>query len=777
MELEPLTSICGQTESQFSTGAKGTLCRMQKVTSDEHWPDEESSAQQPSGERRISAGFPLLTKLKTLTDKHQQQQQQQQQRYKVVPSSHHRAAPPTIGTGVPSSDATATDERVEPEPLGAGLPLLQRLLLLKKKEDAEKRSAAVIVTTAADTVAVSSDCATTTLPSSEFAAVVSEMPKKAKNCKKEVAFAEEVLVGGSPATVDARGCASGKGGVGAGRKRELPRPWSLLRKTTVDRRRDDGVARPPSDEPTAGWRRLNPHRTLSRLYGSVAARSPDEENAASRAGQPDATTKRTRTGPVERARRPIFDGRGEAGGVVVVVEDCDDHVERRSRGKCATIEDVDDDDDDEGKTYAADADVEDRPPEDARVVDNAASRTSKGALSTTNRRHCRYRSVDDLLPAEYSRPSAAAGESTSPYGSQDVAGATRSCSLDSCAARRDDGVDFAPDWGSERAATRQPAGSRLSDATASLERASPGSCETLERRELKSILKRVSLGGRRVRDILTRPSASARNGDRRRCASMRGHFELLRRLMRAPTIEGYVARRSTLEKSVAYDTTVGSPPPTRVPSTTLFFSDYGGDEDDDDDDAEGTHVAQPTSRKRSSVVELGPLSRASSDSSHSAASMVDATSVRGHVADDDDDADDGGGSSEESSDYDLVRSSSYRRRPSVSRRRRGGRGFSPHPDCHPSRAAPFLSGRPLSNRDGRCLQDAETRIRDIEYQVREKDELIRTLRWKIAELRVSLATFVRFVSRVASFHSSRTPSATRLITLCSGRGRSTDRRF
>lgn len=330
MELEPLTSICGQTKSLFTAGGKGTLCRMQKVTSDEHWPDEDSSAQEPR-ERRISAGFPLLNKLKTLTDKHQQQQQ----RYYAASSLHHQAAPPTTSTGVQPSDVAATKEHVEPEPLGSGLPLLQRLLLLKRKEDAERRNVAATAadltstgttttaTTTSDTIAVSVACAT--LPSPNAATVIVDAPRKPKNCKKEVAFAEEVLVERSPPTVDEKIRGRGKGGLDVGREREPASPSGCLFESPL-----------------------------------------------------------------------------------------------------------------------------------------------------------------------------------------------------------------------------------------------PGSCETLERRQLKSSLKRVSFG-------------------RRRATSMRGHFELLRRLMRAPTIEGYVARRSTFEKSVAHDTTLDSSPPSSVPSTTLFFSDYGGDDDDDDD--------------------------------------------------------------------------------------------------------------------------------------------------------------------------------------------------
>lgn len=61
------------------------------------------------------------------------------------------------------------------------------------------------------------------------------------------------------------------------------------------------------------------------------------------------------------------------------------------------------------------------------------------------------------------------------------------------------------------------------------------------------------------------------------------------------------------------------------------------------------------------------------------------------------------------------------------------------------------------------MQDDEVRIRDIEYQVREKDELIRTLRWKIAALRVSGSLAVVTTEAVA------VASANRVLGLASMR--------
>jgi hypothetical protein len=71
---------------------------------------------------------------------------------------------------------------------------------------------------------------------------------------------------------------------------------------------------------------------------------------------------------------------------------------------------------------------------------------------------------------------------------------------------------------------------------------SPESNETLERKQLKSILKRLS------EDRL------AQN------VNVKGERTDMKRLMRAQTVEGYVARRTKFTKSVTFNNTLSSPP-------------------------------------------------------------------------------------------------------------------------------------------------------------------------------------------------------------------------
>lgn len=71
---------------------------------------------------------------------------------------------------------------------------------------------------------------------------------------------------------------------------------------------------------------------------------------------------------------------------------------------------------------------------------------------------------------------------------------------------------------------------------------SPESNETLERKQLKSILKRLS------EDRLTQN------------ANVKAERPDMKRLMRAQTVEGYVARRTKFTKSVTFNNTLSSPP-------------------------------------------------------------------------------------------------------------------------------------------------------------------------------------------------------------------------
>lgn len=84
--------------------------------------------------------------------------------------------------------------------------------------------------------------------------------------------------------------------------------------------------------------------------------------------------------------------------------------------------------------------------------------------------------------------------------------------------------------------------------------------ETLERRNLKSILKKLSAGSRAGSS-----ETSATSTPDREAATAE-----LRKLMRAPTLEGYAARHSKLSKSVTFNKyTLQSPPGNEPAQPTL----------------------------------------------------------------------------------------------------------------------------------------------------------------------------------------------------------------
>ncbi|XP_024939902.1 uncharacterized protein LOC107266738 isoform X2 [Cephus cinctus] len=84
--------------------------------------------------------------------------------------------------------------------------------------------------------------------------------------------------------------------------------------------------------------------------------------------------------------------------------------------------------------------------------------------------------------------------------------------------------------------------------------------ETLERRNLKSILKKLSAGSRTG----SSETSTTSTPDREAATAE------LRKLMRAPTIEGYAARHSKLSKSVTFNKyTLQSPPSEQPPDSSL----------------------------------------------------------------------------------------------------------------------------------------------------------------------------------------------------------------
>ncbi|XP_055679126.1 uncharacterized protein LOC129787501 isoform X3 [Lutzomyia longipalpis] len=125
IELQPLHTGAALSGSKAS---KGVLRRMPRVKSDDIVNDDDHQKQVEKSPSPIGAGLPLLSRLRLLKEKQDREE-------RAV-----KAAPPIVTS--PHSHVTSTvspqesiQEEPEPEVIGAGLPLMQRLKLLKQKED------------------------------------------------------------------------------------------------------------------------------------------------------------------------------------------------------------------------------------------------------------------------------------------------------------------------------------------------------------------------------------------------------------------------------------------------------------------------------------------------------------------------------------------------------------------------------------------------------------------------------------------------------------------
>ncbi|CAG9791328.1 unnamed protein product [Diatraea saccharalis] len=132
-----LQALAGAERAAASDGK--VLRRMPRVESDDSQPHNqednngEATLGSKDGEKCISpigAGLPLLSRLKLLKEKQDREEKVAKQRHST---SSVVSLPPSQPT---PSTSSAPDG--EPEVIGAGLPLLQRLLLLKAKEEREK---------------------------------------------------------------------------------------------------------------------------------------------------------------------------------------------------------------------------------------------------------------------------------------------------------------------------------------------------------------------------------------------------------------------------------------------------------------------------------------------------------------------------------------------------------------------------------------------------------------------------------------------------------------
>lgn len=536
-------------------GNKGMLCRMQKVLSEDTGQDDDHGG---PGERRISAGFPLLNKLKTLTDKHHQ---------------HHHPAQTTV------SD---TPEIIEPpkeepeiEPIGVGLPLIQRLLLLKQREDAEGKTTTVT---------------TTTVRTQQSSYVTTQSNKKPKTVKKEVAFAEDLVPKEDDKIVQQSRHE---------KKAEFMKPWCLLRKATINQncknihrpnktfkyeqfryqmenKKNDDDGKPSScGDGSSATTTKNTHRCLTRLYGSGI------KNAQSCLAQ----SSQTRDNMLVNLK--ICDNSNNLNVVTSNKDSGDRSGNTDSNDSDNNINNSSSDTDDRRISCSQNQLVA------TTSAINICSTTETGCPDTRTRFYLpmsrgsskTYQSVDDLSPEYSGLPFVKKLKILNER--QKLAELEenvfiRSCSLDlNKAARRgthsksgfsnltrslSEATAMEVVLRSRRYHQQQSRSSKENPNTCSLpatfselDLPSPEGCETLERRKLKSILKKISSGNCKISDILSsHPELKDNNPDNVALSEL----ELIKKLMNAQTVQGYVARHSTLEKSMTCNSSIRSPPST-----------------------------------------------------------------------------------------------------------------------------------------------------------------------------------------------------------------------
>ncbi|KDR12169.1 Cyclic nucleotide-gated olfactory channel [Zootermopsis nevadensis] len=152
MELQPLNpgSVNARHASSAGHSGKGVLRRMSRVHSDDNYSREESlEDQSPTvSTAKLGEGLPLLQRLRLLKEKQDREE-------KGKPLLSPISPPPAPNTLSPPSFRLQPPEQEpqEQEVIGAGLPLIQRLLLLKQKEDHERLTMQATATVAADVLA------------------------------------------------------------------------------------------------------------------------------------------------------------------------------------------------------------------------------------------------------------------------------------------------------------------------------------------------------------------------------------------------------------------------------------------------------------------------------------------------------------------------------------------------------------------------------------------------------------------------------------------------
>ncbi|XP_059622102.1 uncharacterized protein LOC132265433 isoform X2 [Phlebotomus argentipes] len=532
IELQPLhigTSGVGKS-------AKGVLRRMPRVRSDDMANDDEHPQPPEKSPSPIGAGLPLLARLRLLKEKQDREE-------RAV-----KAAPPMITS--PHTHVTSTvspqesiQEEPEPEVIGAGLPLLQRLKLLKAKEDKiakDTQSKSQLVTTQSTiSVPATTACILSSAPSVKQTSSVltpstclanpSPLPKPTL----KVSFKDRIkaLQGASTTPTEPQIAEKEEShaqppteSTGDSMKQQLlPSTTSIIitkiskpsTSISLKEKIKSSLGGAPKEEPLKPWSKLKLATVVS-SGGSYTSLNNSFTEESPTASLPRATTADT---------RPIV------ASLVAPVRPKDWKLPMRKGFKSK-----------DNRTSVSDS-------------EQSISSQPKTKPLKVQRKPKNYRSVDDLSP-EYSglpfvKKLKILNERQKLAELEHVI-QTRSFSLDcpeAIVTPIEEPLTRSHSEASGMARGRNgnmclPKSVPIHELDYLHTPLSPESNETLERRHLKSILKRMTEDGK-VKESVT---------------PEKGQLTEAEGIIRAPTMEGYVARHSKFMKSVTFNNTLSSPP-------------------------------------------------------------------------------------------------------------------------------------------------------------------------------------------------------------------------
>ncbi|XP_047489239.1 uncharacterized protein LOC125039406 isoform X4 [Penaeus chinensis] len=570
LELEPLTAehrasledeapvkrilkrISGRSGSDSSTGTRGVLKRMARVTSDEVTqavsPGRAPSNEEPQGV--LGAGLPLLQRLKLLKEK-EEREEKERQKAKEEEESKKEEKPPE----------PEKEPEKEPQVIGAGLPLFARLRLLQAKEEKERieqeeREKAEQEKKGSQPPQEGAKEEHPAKPQPEGQVSVDKEGAKPSEAKAEVSEAKPrpggllkgrlraaVLTKAPPPTLPIMEVTP------AGEA--APPPASADKDkasspTAEQKEKADAAAKPTAiNDLNKGVEKKSPEGENGDRLGSEKPREPKDIHANSNSVQGGQAlerafgkllSKKLNTAPKERTSPTVIENPVDD-GLKVQNTTSKEKISRSDSFKRAM---------DEGLIRSTEEpDLNIKPCEEAREAEATPPESEADAPTpeAADKKAGESQSENEASPQSEAKEIAEeqaleAEKKLEVEGKERLERLIRRCGSER---RRSSSPKLARTPTSRQHHRVDSLKVPSDDVSPPL--SSPESTETPERKSLKSILKRMSREDSRG-NLLPPDGAD------------------LRKLMKAPTVEGFVARRSKLSKSVSFQRkTLASPPP------------------------------------------------------------------------------------------------------------------------------------------------------------------------------------------------------------------------